>query len=270
MYTQCPECHTVFRVKAEQLEIAHGKVRCSHCNTVFNALETLKQDNRDNQNKQYKHSQAKQETQTSQDTITKPQTHTQATKDSEDNDRTRYANYWDDEESPFLLEDELDSQLKTARFGTQQWLYLLASLLLIASFSFQSMYYLRLKLAETQQWRPWVEKVCQIAQCQLPKQRNLKAIVVNHLDIRPHPIVKNALLINLSLVNRASFPQDYPLLQLSLTHSNGKVFAQRRFTPAEYLKTTETKVMKSHHPIHIVLELGDPGQEATGFQVDFF
>lgn len=41
MYTQCPDCATVFRVTAEALRIAQGDVRCGVCSTSFNALENL-------------------------------------------------------------------------------------------------------------------------------------------------------------------------------------------------------------------------------------
>ena len=41
MYTQCPDCATVFRVTAEALKIAQGDVRCGVCATTFNALENL-------------------------------------------------------------------------------------------------------------------------------------------------------------------------------------------------------------------------------------
>jgi len=39
MYTQCPECQTVFRISDEQLAAAGGKVRCGRCMNVFPALE---------------------------------------------------------------------------------------------------------------------------------------------------------------------------------------------------------------------------------------
>lgn len=39
LQTQCPKCHTRFRVTDEQLGIAKGKVRCGHCMDVFNAVE---------------------------------------------------------------------------------------------------------------------------------------------------------------------------------------------------------------------------------------
>ena len=41
MYTQCPECETTFRLGANDLRRAKGKVRCGDCNAVFNALEYL-------------------------------------------------------------------------------------------------------------------------------------------------------------------------------------------------------------------------------------
>ncbi len=41
MYTQCPECGSAFRVTAEVLKQAAGKVRCGSCGTAFNALAHL-------------------------------------------------------------------------------------------------------------------------------------------------------------------------------------------------------------------------------------
>ncbi len=41
MYTQCAHCKTLFRITAEQLKAARGRVRCGHCGEVFNALESL-------------------------------------------------------------------------------------------------------------------------------------------------------------------------------------------------------------------------------------
>lgn len=41
MFTQCPECSTIFRVTAEMLRAAQGRVRCGICSSSFNALEYL-------------------------------------------------------------------------------------------------------------------------------------------------------------------------------------------------------------------------------------
>jgi predicted Zn finger-like uncharacterized protein len=44
MYTQCPECDVAFRVTAEVLRQAAGKVRCGGCGIAFNALEHLSEE----------------------------------------------------------------------------------------------------------------------------------------------------------------------------------------------------------------------------------
>jgi len=44
MFTECPTCHTTFRLSADDLRRAQGKVRCGNCSAVFNALESLAED----------------------------------------------------------------------------------------------------------------------------------------------------------------------------------------------------------------------------------
>lgn len=44
MYTQCPNCSTLFEVRAANLRLAMGMVRCTNCATVFNALASLQDD----------------------------------------------------------------------------------------------------------------------------------------------------------------------------------------------------------------------------------
>ena len=41
MYTQCPDCEIAFKVTAEVLKQAAGKVRCGGCGHAFNALAYL-------------------------------------------------------------------------------------------------------------------------------------------------------------------------------------------------------------------------------------
>jgi predicted Zn finger-like uncharacterized protein len=44
VYTQCPDCATVFRVTADALRAAQGNVRCGVCSTSFDALENLSEE----------------------------------------------------------------------------------------------------------------------------------------------------------------------------------------------------------------------------------
>ena len=41
MLTRCPRCKTSFRVLAQHLKVAHGRVQCGRCYIQFDALETL-------------------------------------------------------------------------------------------------------------------------------------------------------------------------------------------------------------------------------------
>jgi predicted Zn finger-like uncharacterized protein len=41
MYTQCPECLSVFSLDAQTLAKAHGYVVCGHCEAGFDSLATL-------------------------------------------------------------------------------------------------------------------------------------------------------------------------------------------------------------------------------------
>ena len=40
-YTSCPSCRTVFRVTQQQLELRSGRVRCGHCQRVFDGVAQL-------------------------------------------------------------------------------------------------------------------------------------------------------------------------------------------------------------------------------------
>jgi len=42
VYTQCPNCQTLFRIGVEQLKAADGKAHCCRCDQIFNALENLR------------------------------------------------------------------------------------------------------------------------------------------------------------------------------------------------------------------------------------
>lgn len=46
MFTQCPQCETVFRLSADALGAAGGQVRCGRCGEVFDALKRLAEEPR--------------------------------------------------------------------------------------------------------------------------------------------------------------------------------------------------------------------------------
>ncbi len=105
--------------------------------------------------------------------------------------------------------------------------------------------------------------------CALPARRDLRRIEVLNRDVRPHPQTEQALLVSLTLVNRAAFAQPFPTLEMSFSDTDGRLVALRRFAPAEY-RPTEAASMTPGEPVPLRLELRDPGARGVSFRFRFF
>ncbi len=116
------------------------------------------------------------------------------------------------------------------------------------------------------------EVACEKIGCSLPELVDLNAIRSSNLVVRSHPITPNALIIDVVLTNEASFDQDYPRLALYFSDINGKTVAQQIVPPEQYLNDTmlETTLMPRDKPIHVSLEIEDPGKKAVNYKIRFF
>ena len=121
------------------------------------------------------------------------------------------------------------------------------------------------------QSRPWLEQFCHYAPCRIHARRDIDRIRILERDIRAHPKDKKALLITASIINKASFNQPYPDIEVTLSDLSGAVVAQRRFTPADYLGELNSPflLMKSGTPVHIRIGVLDPGRDAVNFEFQF-
>ena len=92
-----------------------------------------------------------------------------------------------------------------------------------------------------------------------------------NLVVRSHPYEKNALVIDVIIKNQAKFDQPYPVVQLNFEDINGQPVASRRFAPAEYIsdKAVTPDSMPSNTPIHLTLEIEDPGRSAVNYELLF-
>ena len=70
----------------------------------------------------------------------------------------------------------------------------------------QWVYFNRASLAAQNDWRPGLELFCSFLRCELPLRVDLFRIELVSRDVRKHPRISGALLINATLVNRADFP----------------------------------------------------------------
>jgi predicted Zn finger-like uncharacterized protein len=125
--------------------------------------------------------------------------------------------------------------------------------------------------SQLDRFRPAYVFVCQYVSCQLPPYSNLDAIRSDDLAVRSHPEQRNALSINMSFRNTASFPQAFPVVILSFNSSANEVIALREFSPQEYLSPGLQSVanMPPNSPVQIQLEIMDPGPFAVNYTLAF-
>jgi len=114
-------------------------------------------------------------------------------------------------------------------------------------------------------------KVCAIVGCTIQPQQAPEAFKVLERALTSHPSAPNALLLRLTFVNDAPFPQPFPRLLLSLYDSNESLVARRLFHPREYMDpdADTTALIKAGEKISIDLSLADPGSNVTGFKFSF-
>ncbi len=128
------------------------------------------------------------------------------------------------------------------------------------------------KLVQYPMAKKGFEIACEHIGCSLPELADLNAIKSSNLIVRSHPITPNSLIIDVVLTNEASFDQDYPRLALYFSDINGQTVAQQIIAPEQYLndKTLEMSLMPRDKPIHVSLEIEDPGKRAVNYKIRFF
>ena len=89
--------------------------------------------------------------------------------------------------------------------------------------------------------------------------------------MRSHPDFTGALVVDAILYNRAAFAQPFPLLEIRFADINGKLLASRSFKPSEYLsgELAGQAQMPPQVPIHIALDILDPGAQAVNYSLGF-
>lgn len=125
------------------------------------------------------------------------------------------------------------------------------------------------RLSRDQNYRPVFASICPLLGCTLPGLDNIQLIRSTNLMVRSHPDYQNALVVDAIISNRASFQQRFPVMELQFTNLAGDIVAGRRFQPSEYLagELKGSSTMPINQPIHISLDIVDPGQQAVSYQL---
>lgn len=314
MYTQCPYCQTLFRVRAEQLRLAQGQAHCSRCHGIFNALQHLRESPAYEEEEEWPESllidpldpnpapppetaafEPEEPFAAGEETVpgivvtySSGEEDLSAEPERPDAEKTRPLYPGEgledllpppsDRPPPIIsspepepLPFETDAQeRRPRRKGT--WLWTLGTLLLLVAALLQAAWLTRQQLMNYPQGQLVLETLCRYAGCQLPERRAPRQIEVLRRSITSHPTEENALLLQLTLVNRAPFAQPYPQLQIGLYDNNETLVAQRRFRPSQYLghSVKKSEQLEPNQALNVELAVVDPGSNVTGFKLEFF
>ncbi|NIE77698.1 DUF3426 domain-containing protein [Pantoea sp. Ap-967] len=147
----------------------------------------------------------------------------------------------------------------------------LLSLLAAGLLAFQYVWFHFDEMARQDQYRPIFLQLCPMLGCEVPTRVDIGRIKSSNLVVRSHPDFKGALIVDAIIYNRAPFAQPFPLLELRFADLNGQLIASRRFKPSEYLsgELAGRGEMPSQTPIHIALDILDPGPKAVNYSLSF-
>lgn len=254
MYTRCPECQTAFKITVAQLKARDGLVRCGRCDSVFRADLRL---------------------------FAPPASGAGAGQAPESELTLVLERSADGDESLDFDEKEIPvvsdlSLFQTPRRGVPTAVWVLGALVAATLLFGQFVYFYRNELAQLPGARPRLAQFCEavrhLARCDLATPAS--AAVPELLDTRiaPHPRYANALRIRASLVNRTAQTQPLPLVEVSLTDSNGQLLARRTFAPDEYGEFPAHAAASIGPNVVVValLDIVNPDGKATGYEVQLF
>ena len=256
MITRCPACHTHFRVRAEQLAVRAGQVRCGKCSRVFDALEHLTDD--------IAPARAAPATQeyaamAALGAVAEPAA-------------TAAAHVGTGVEQPVITESpdlaaemaEVGAALSEAvlaepaaahpakpgdesdensfDFGpiaaadpakhARRWTWLLGALVLLLVLLAQAAYYYRSAVIVLfPQARPYAAELCAALGCDLPLPRRIELISIEASDLQADTANPNIMVLSATLKNRAIFGQQLPLLELTLTDAQDLPLVRRVLAP---------------------------------------
>ena len=265
MYTQCPECLTIYKVAVELLAQGRGSARCGHCAATFDVLRTLTEGLPEEPFEELPLASIDDIPPQLTVPALRPQGQPQTLLFNPDERMRRPASQLRPPTPAFAR------RTASAQPATRTWPWRLGASALGVGLLAQIGYAERAPLLDDARLRPWLDQACASLGCRLPLRHEPSHFALLSRDIRPHPSVANALIISASVRNDAAFAQAFPDIEIVLSDLDENRIAMRRFHPQEYLGDTRTIAagMAPGSTTALVFEVADPGKNAVAFEFKF-
>lgn len=293
MYTECPYCQTLFRIRADQLRAAQGTVRCGQCQELFDALLTLRETPVIAGMPEPGRAEGDDTPHPPSGAETTPAEQAGAADEPPATVGSRVATGIFAEQTENAgppredMPPEVPARLRRILAAAEAkppspWRAFGAAVSLLLFTLFLGVQVVYFRPAETVAaapvLAPWVQAFCERVECAVTVRRAPDRMVMLNHDVRAHPEVEGALLIKATFANEADFAQPFPDIGLTLSDLTDTVIASRRFAPREYLPPDmvasthewEPPMVPPRTPVYIDLEVLDPGEEAINYQFDFY
>ena len=253
MFTRCHACHTVHPINAELLARGGGKFRCGKCHKINNALEALFD----------QWPEASQQGARAGDLPELGIMLAPGGRGENPDNPEETANGSDASGGPTGYQPPRNAWIRV--------LWITTAVVLTLVISFYLAVFFQLPVLN----QPWLQPVLitlgikQAANAS--PASNAEAIELLARTMEPHPSRPGVLLLTASIVNRADVRQPYPDVDVTLVDIGGRRLSRKLFKPGDYL-TRSAELRSGMAPgghLTFSLEIEDPGNEATGFELQF-
>lgn len=130
----------------------------------------------------------------------------------------------------------VSEQIITHERRPRRWAWLLAVGVLCLAALLQGTYYLRDQIAITfPQLKPFLEQACAQINCTISLPQHIELITIDDSDMHEDENYAGLIQLSSTLINKATFNQAYPNLELTLTNTDDEAILRKVFTPHEYL-----------------------------------
>ena len=240
LITECPSCQTRFRVTAEQLAVADGRVRCGACLAVFDGREAEV---------------------TAQSAAVGDEPVDVLLQDAETTESAPATG-----EDAFFPTGEVDAEVATGATvdrPTRPVVFATAvaaalALLVVGVFVLQYDVYVQ---------DPAFRNAYEIVGVDVPRYRALDAIEVANPSVDERLGAPEPLIVRLDLTNTASRYQRFPTLTVQFHREDGALLDEHRVEPAAYLPSRQSRRMSPNKTTPVALRLDDPGPDAARYSI---